>query len=314
MPSAQTQTQDAAAEYQSSAPLLRKEFPSRTSWSDFLRSDVDPDHANTPLAMYCFMTGFIDAISFTAIFVWCGFQTGNFAQIALAWARAANTHEISVSISDWQALMSLAAFNVGAFAGRLGDRMGPHTRGWLLSGTVVQAAMTLIAGLCIQQSGQGSVAVGRGQPSWTHPLTSVGLALMAASLGLQGVMAKRLNTHFSTTVVLTAVWIELMADPQLFFRRKIASRDHKMVALGALFGGALVARVLLSQMGAPAALGFGAGVRLLVAAGWLFVRGKGAGYTLLWDGEPVQDALEGEEGAYQREVPSYGTVSTPWSP
>ncbi|KAJ7885211.1 hypothetical protein B0H14DRAFT_2700069 [Mycena olivaceomarginata] len=224
---------------QSSAPLLTKELPTARSWRTFLASDVDSEHDSTTglLALFCFMTGFIDAISFTAVFVWCGFQTGNFAQLALASARTWSAQELVFSTPDIQALVSLFAFNIGAFVGRIGDRVGPQSRGWLVSGTA--------------QSGQGSIALARGEPSWTSALTFVALALMAASLGLQGIMAKRLNTHFSTTVVLTAVWVELMADPQLFCRRKNASRDHK-------------------RIGAAGALGFGAGIRLFVAAGWCF--------------------------------------------
>jgi len=302
------QTQD--SEHQrSSTPLLHKEFPSRTSWRDFFGADVDPEHSTGPLAVFCFMTGYIDAISFTAVFVWCGFQTGNFAQLALAFARLYNAEALVVSISDRQALVSLVAFNVGAFLGRLGDRMGPHTRGWLVSGTVAQAALTLIAGICIEQSKQDSIAIVRGEPSWTNGLTFIGLALMAASLGLQGIMAKRLNTHFSTTVVLTAVWIELMSDPHLFYRRRIASRDHKVLALGMLFAGALAARVLLERMGAPAALGFGAGIRLFVAAAWCFVRGKGDGYTRVLDHEPEDAEETVDTVAPPPEVPNYGTVS-----
>jgi hypothetical protein len=102
-------------------------------------------------------------------------------------------------IADQQAVTSLVAFNLGAFIGRLGDRIGPQTRVWLVSGTVAQAVLTVLAGICIHQSGQDSIAVVRGEPSWTNGLTSMGLALMAASLGLQGIMSKRLNTHFSTT-------------------------------------------------------------------------------------------------------------------
>lgn len=117
----------------------------------------------------------------------------------MASARTWSAQELVFSTPDIQALVSLFAFNIGAFVGRIGDRVGPQSRGWLVSGTAVQAALTLIAGICIQQSGQGSIALARGEPSWTSALTFVALALMAASLGLQGIMAKRLNTHFSTT-------------------------------------------------------------------------------------------------------------------
>lgn len=67
----------------------------------YLMEDVDSSQTTAPLAAYCFMTGYMcvnsnipsstitntrvlslsDVISFSAIFVWCGFQTGNFAQV-----------------------------------------------------------------------------------------------------------------------------------------------------------------------------------------------------------------------------------------
>jgi hypothetical protein len=68
-------------------------------------TQVNPDLSTIPLAAYCFMTGWMsvalspvlsfcrdrsplcpfylysDAIGFSAIFVWCGFQTGNSVQV-----------------------------------------------------------------------------------------------------------------------------------------------------------------------------------------------------------------------------------------
>lgn len=110
------------------------------------------------------------------------------------------------------------------------------------------------------------------------------------------------------TVVLTAVWVELMADPQLFSRRKNASRDHKMLALITLFAGAVAARLLVERIGAAGALGFGAGIRLFVSAGWCFVRGKGNGYTRLLDYEPANTA-ETDVIMSPTEVPDYGTLA-----
>jgi len=97
---------------------------------------------------------------------------------------------------------------------------------------------------------------------------------MAASLGLQGIIGKRLNTQFSTTVVLTAIWIELIADPKLFFGQKVVSRDHKILALVALCGGAISARLILDGIGSAATVGVGAGIHVLIALSWLFIRGK----------------------------------------
>lgn len=77
-------------------------------------------------------------------------------------------------------------------------------------------------------------------------------------------------------VVLTTVWIELMADPKLFFRKKVITRDHKLIAAGALFLGGFVSRSILDKIGADSALGVGAGIRLLITLSWLFVPGKKA--------------------------------------
>ena len=72
---------------------------------EHLMTQVNPDLSTIPLAAYCFMTGWMcvalalprvlsfffyraiadacnsDAICFSAIFVWCGFQTGNSLQV-----------------------------------------------------------------------------------------------------------------------------------------------------------------------------------------------------------------------------------------
>lgn len=126
-------------------------------------------------------------------------------QLALAIARLWETapsgsgHDTSFHIADKQALTSLLSFNAGAFFGRLGDRIGPHKRIWLVSATFVQVLLTMASALVIWKSGEGSIAAIRGDPSWTNALTFVGLAFMSASLGVQGIVGKRLNTQFTTT-------------------------------------------------------------------------------------------------------------------
>uniref|UniRef100_A0A0W0FLY0 Uncharacterized protein n=1 Tax=Moniliophthora roreri TaxID=221103 RepID=A0A0W0FLY0_MONRR len=57
--------------------------PEKKSYMQWLKEEVDPKECTAPLAAFCFMTGFMDAISFSAVFVWCGFQTGNFVQVRL---------------------------------------------------------------------------------------------------------------------------------------------------------------------------------------------------------------------------------------
>jgi len=183
--------------------------------------------------------------------------------------------DLSFHKADQQALCSLIAFNLGAFIGRIGDRVGSAKRIWQIAGTFLQALFTMAAAVALWKSGQASIASDRGDPAWTNTLTFVALTFMSASLGLQGIQGKRLNTQFGTTIVLTTIWVEIMSDPRLFnLRRRVVSRDHKTLAALALFIGGFCGRALLGKIGSAGALGIGVGFRLLITISWIFVRGK----------------------------------------
>jgi len=123
--------------------------------------------------------------------------------LALALARlfagAPGHRDMTFHRADQQALVSLITFNMGSSLGRLGDRIGASRRLWLVMGTFIQALFTMAAALAIWKSGQPSVGDSRGDPAWSNVLSFVCVAFMSASLGLQGVMGKRLNTPFGTT-------------------------------------------------------------------------------------------------------------------
>jgi len=168
-------------------------------------------------------------------------------------------------------------FIFGAFIGRLGDKLGCKTRIWLALGTLIQTVFTMAAAIAIWQSHQGSVTDSRVSPAWTNTLSFVCIGFMSASMGLQGIMGKRVNTQFTTTVVLTTTWCELMTEPNLFdIRRMVISRDHKIMAIGSLFLGGFIGRALLDSIGSAGTLGIGAGIRLIISAWWLFVPEKKA--------------------------------------
>lgn len=96
-------------------------------------------------------------------------------------------------------MTSLLSFNLGSFLGRLGDRIGAHKRIWLIGGTFFQAVLTMASAIAFWKAGQPAIADQRDDPAWTNALSFVGLAFMSASLGLQGILGKRLNTQFGTT-------------------------------------------------------------------------------------------------------------------
>lgn len=211
---------------------------------EYLSLEIDPSYATAPLGAFCFMTGFMydpyllrflvfliffsDALSFSAIFVWCGFQTGNFAQVrssptpppqknrsyrrsnnpllkklALALARLfegpAGLRDQTFHKADQQALCSLLSFIAGTCVGRIGDKVGPTKRIWLMTGCFISTLFTMAAAIAFWKAGQPSLASDRAVPAWTNTLTFVGLGFMSASLGVQGILGKRLNTQFGTT-------------------------------------------------------------------------------------------------------------------
>lgn len=68
-----------------------------------------------------------------------------------------------------------------------------------------------------------------------------------------------------------------MADPKLLnFRQRVITRDHKLIAIVALFLGGFVGRAIIDAAGAAATLGVGTGMRVVIAIWWLFVPGKAA--------------------------------------
>ena len=93
----------------------------------------------------------------------------------------------------------MTTFVFGAFLGRIGDRMGAKTRAWLALGIFLQALFTMAAALAIWKSGEASTTNARDDPAWHNALSFVCIAFMSASMGLQGIMGKRVNTQFATT-------------------------------------------------------------------------------------------------------------------
>ncbi|KAH8082362.1 hypothetical protein HD553DRAFT_343756 [Filobasidium floriforme] len=247
----------------------------RATWRDKLWAEVDTKRTTTSMVWACFLTGLTSAVSFSACYIWCGFQTGGVAQLGIAVARLFGSHRTSgFLMPDKQALCSLLSFLLGTSLGRFGDKIGPHRRIWLISATVAQALSVMAAAIAAHYSGQSGIAGDREDPSWTNPTSFAALGFMSASLGLQGIIGVRLNTPFGTAVVLTTVWVTTINDPFLFALRLVPSRDHRLLSIAAVFVGAFVSRALIDSIGPAGTLGICAGLRFLGAAGWMGVRDK----------------------------------------
>jgi hypothetical protein len=57
----------------------------------------------------------------------------------------------------------------------------------------------MAAAIAFWKAGQPSISGARDLPAWTNALSFVGLGLISASFGVQGIVGKRLNTQFGTT-------------------------------------------------------------------------------------------------------------------
>lgn len=113
----------------------------------------------------------------------------------------------------------MLTFIFGAFIGRIGDKLGCKTRLWLALGTFIQTLFTMAAAIAIWQSHQGSVADVRANPAWTNVASFVCVGFLSASMGLQGIMGKRVNTQFTTTGMFQAFFCLF---PNLSFLRSCA--------------------------------------------------------------------------------------------
>lgn len=233
-----------------------------------LDQEVDNKRVDWVSIYACLLTGFTASISFSACFIWCGFQTGNLAQLGLAIARtfAPDTlRTYGFQLPDIQALVSLLSFLVGASLGRFENLFGGGRRkSWLVTATFVQCLLAAAAAIAHHYSGEYGIALSREFPAWDSALGLVTLGFLSATMGLQGIMGKRVGSPMNTTVVLTTTWVELFNDPLLGSVRHVHSRDVRIAGILAVFFGAFFSRAIhqspagpVGAMGVLCALRFG---------------------------------------------------------
>lgn len=173
---------DGASAAEGSAPVLAAAPapppPAPRTASSFLTQNVDMGQTLWQLLSYCFLTGFTCGPTFLACYVWAGFQSahrssafsaptqadplshsaGNLVQCGLAVARLFGSNDLTFHKADQQALTSLLSFLVGTSVGRIGDKVGPRRRWWIMVATFIMALETMAAALCAHYSGEESIA------------------------------------------------------------------------------------------------------------------------------------------------------------
>ncbi|CEQ39366.1 SPOSA6832_00891 [Sporobolomyces salmonicolor] len=228
----------------------------------FLTSNIDQGQTLLQLSLYCFLTGFTSAPTFLACYLWCGFQTGGLVQLSLAVARlfASSPRDTTFHKADQQALTSLLSFLLGSSIGRIGDRVGPKRRWWIMTATFIMALFAMAAALCAHSAHEPSVAEFRLAASWQNAKGMAALGFASASLA-----------QFGTAVVLTTIWVELVNDPKLFALKLAKSRDHRIIGVFSVFLGGMCSAAIVFASNSATALGVAAGLRIISMLSWLLV-------------------------------------------
>ncbi|QRW09741.1 hypothetical protein RhiLY_08740 [Ceratobasidium sp. AG-Ba] len=88
-----------------------------------MREELPSGVDSLPLAGYAFMSGYLNAISFTTTMVWCGFMTGNSVIVGVSLARLSLGHrrEDVFAKVDSHARIALVCFVIGIALARVGD-------------------------------------------------------------------------------------------------------------------------------------------------------------------------------------------------
>lgn len=98
------------------------------------------------------------------------------------------------------------------------------------------------------------------------------LAFLSATLGLQGIMGKRIGSPMNTTVVLTTTWVEIFNDPLLLSLKRQTGRDVRIGGVLALLFGAFVSRALTNACGGAAgAIGCLCALRVVQGVWWVLI-------------------------------------------
>ncbi|CUA71286.1 hypothetical protein RSOLAG22IIIB_09459 [Rhizoctonia solani] len=89
----------------------------------YLREELPSGANSIPLAAFAFMSGYLNAVTFTTCAIWCGFMTGNSVMLGLALARVSlgQRREAAFAINDAQATTALVTFVLGIALARIGD-------------------------------------------------------------------------------------------------------------------------------------------------------------------------------------------------
>ena len=220
-----------------------------------VRQTLVPEHGSRHgplpplLVAMTFVTGLVDAFSYLLLgHVFVANMTGNVVLLGFA---LVGTPGFSVAAS----VVSIASFVFGAVVGgRIATRFAQH-RGHLLTTATTLQVVLLAAAV--------GVAIVSGSPisqGYRYAL----IAVIAIAMGIQNAAARKLAVPDLTTTVLTMTFTGIAAD-SILGGGPGSKAGRRLVAIGAMLGGAVVGAALVLSVHIAYPLVIALGVLAIVA-------------------------------------------------
>lgn len=241
--------------------LLPDRHPRPRHLTRYFQHELDPGRGDLVLLFCYIITGLLDS---SAVFIWGSFvsmQTGNTVYFGLGLVGTDDDRWIKSGVS-------IAGFSLGSLCFAAFHRaFAPRQRWVLCASFTVQLLCVTVAALIVTIY----------RPARDAPLSwsvLVPLALVAFQSSGQAVTSRVLNYSGLTSVVLTSIYCDLFAHPDLL-SRKVIGNAEEMRRAGAviclLFGtvlGGLWAHSSVGLMGALWTAAILKGIILLAWLGW----------------------------------------------
>jgi hypothetical protein len=255
--------------------LLPKSSPRHISHRvrKHLAVDLDKKRADLVL-LFCYaITGLLDS---SAISIWGSFvsmQTGNTVYFALGLGDMISGESVETGGFKWaRSGISIASFCLGSFVFSGFHRWCSPTKRWVLCASFAIQMGCIVVAVAI-------VTIGSARTD-THPLhwtIVVPLALIAFQSSGQAVTSQVLKYNSLTSVVLTSVYCNLFADPDLFKGQNVERNRRATAPVCLLVGGILGGLWAHSSIGLAGALWTAVGFKAIIVVTWLFWKAESDG-------------------------------------
>ncbi|KAL8871902.1 MAG: hypothetical protein Q9174_002371 [Haloplaca sp. 1 TL-2023] len=225
----------------------------------WLTEVIDVHYAWLPLLVCCFLTGLIDAASYSAWSVFMGMQTGNTIFLALS---SANLPAGSDSFKWARSAVSILSLMLGSLiAGRLYNAVGATRRLTLILSFFIQSLCIIVAALLVYTDAVPETIK-------TDKLVLIAIPFLAAQSGAQIATAKALDFSELPTTVLTSVYNDLASDGNLFAWDN-PKRDRRAASVALMLLGGISGAWLSKTSGSLTnVLWLGAAIKILLGLSW----------------------------------------------